>query len=131
MAKERTVVDSILDSGEGSDDSLLVSQCSSSAMSGGAYSGVGDVELLVLAAMSAVCTSGNVGTVSWGYVEVDLRNVEVDSDQDSLALEVEVGDGELGGEGHCGDFPCLEDECSSWEVWKGNVGKEDDGQGDE
>jgi hypothetical protein len=38
---------------------VLIRVCSSSAMSGGAYSGVGDVELLVLAAMSAVCTSGN------------------------------------------------------------------------
>lgn len=30
-----------------------------------------------------------------------LRDVKVDTDEDSLALEVDVGNAELGGEGHC------------------------------
>jgi hypothetical protein len=44
-------------------------------MSGGAYSGVGDVELLVLAAMSAVCTSGNASKLS--ITDLDLKGERV------------------------------------------------------
>ena len=43
-----------------------------------------------------------VSTANVGTVRLDLRDVEVDSDQDPLALELEIGDGELGGERHAG-----------------------------
>ena len=74
-----SVVKGVLDGWDGSGDTLgLDRRCSKT------YGRVSDLELLVHAAMS--CERGT-----------DSRNVEVDTDEDTLALELEVGDAELGG----------------------------------
>jgi len=44
----------------------------------------------------------SVSAANVGDVRRNLRDVEVDSDEDPLALELEVGDRELGGERHAG-----------------------------
>lgn len=59
------------------------------------HSRVGNVALLVHAGN----TSQNLEQEK-GEME-SLRDVKVDTDEDSLALEVDVGNAELGGEGHC------------------------------
>lgn len=59
------------------------------------YSRVGNVAFLV----HAGDTSQNLEQEK-GEME-SLRDVKVDTDEDSLALEVDVGNAELGGEGHC------------------------------
>ena len=92
----RTVVDGVLDGGEGSNDSLS---------SGVLYrrrniSGELTAGLVILSSLSML----PVSTANVGAVRLDLRDVEVDSNQDSLALELEVGDGELGGERHAGQM---------------------------
>lgn len=58
------------------------------------YSRVGDLLLLVLAAKCQY-------TLPRAHPALNSRDVEVDSDEDSLALELEVRDGEFGRKGHC------------------------------
>jgi hypothetical protein len=57
-----------------------------------AYSRVGDVLLLILTRGVSLYTLKGGGGSTW----FNLRNVKVDSDEDLLPLEVDVGDRELG-----------------------------------
>jgi hypothetical protein len=65
--------------------------------------------LVILSSLSMLSSAENVGKR-----RCSLRNVEVNADEDSLALELEVGDAKLGRERH---FMELLDGLV-WSVWR-------------